>query len=114
MTIVTWGSTKGAVLDALPILNSDGISVNMLQIKLMSPFPAEAVTNILNRAKVKVGLEMNHNGQLAMLVRTQTGIKMDHQVAKYTGRPISETEVVSAIREIAQKKSERLVLTYGH
>ncbi len=114
MTIVVWGSTKGPVLDALPILQSDGISVNMLQIRLMSPFPTEAVSQILSRAKVKVGVEQNFTGQLARLVRMETGIKMDHMVVKYTGRPMSETEVVNALRDIAKKQTEKVVLTYGH
>lgn len=114
MTVVTWGSSKGPVLDAMPILQSDGISMNVLQIRMMSPFPADAVTQILNRAKIKIGIEQNFTGQLARLVRMETGIKMDHQITKFTGRPMSETEVVSALREIAKQKSEKVVLTYGH
>ncbi|MEZ4574388.1 MAG: 2-oxoacid:acceptor oxidoreductase subunit alpha [Vampirovibrionales bacterium] len=113
ITLVCFGSTKGPIIDALPILHSDGISVNMLQIRLMAPFPTEAVTNILNKAKVKVGVEKNYSGQLAQVVRQQTGIKMDHMVLKWTGRPISETEMVQAVRDISKQKSEKVVLTYG-
>lgn len=113
-TVVTWGSTTGAVRDALPQLLSDGISVNILQLRLLSPFPVEAVTRILKKAKVRIGLEMNYTGQLAKLVRMETGIAMDHQVNKFTGRPISETEVVSALRQIVKEKSEKVVLSYGH
>lgn len=114
ITVVTWGSAKGPLLDALPILQSDGISINVLQIKMMSPFPVEAVSQILSKAKVRVGVEQNFAGQLARLVRMETGIKMDHMVLKYTGRPMSETEVVTALREIANKKVEKVVLSYGH
>lgn len=114
MTILTWGSAKGPVLDAMPILKSDGISINVLQVRLMSPFPVDAITNILNRAKVKVGVEQNFTGQLARLVRMETGIKMDHMVTKFTGRPMSETEITGALREIAKQKTEKVVLTYGH
>ncbi len=113
-TIVTWGSCKGPILDALPILQSDGISMNVLQIRMMSPFPVDGVTRILERAKVKIGIEQNFTGQLARLVRMETGIKMDHLVTKFTGRPMSETEIVAALREIANKKTEKVVLTYGH
>lgn len=113
-TVVMWGSCKGPVLDALPILQSDGISVNALQIRLMSPFPVEAVSRILGRAKTRIAVEQNFTAQLAKLVRMETGIKMDHFVTKYTGRPMSETEVVAALREIANKKSEKVVLRYGH
>ena len=114
ITVLTWGSSTGPLKDALPILQSDGISVNILQIRLMAPFPVEAVSKILNKAKVKVGFEMNHEGQLAMLTKMETGISMDHQVKKWTGRPISETEAVAALREIAKKKSREVILSYGH
>ncbi len=114
VTILTWGSTVAPLLDAMPILHSDGLSFNILQICLMVPFPVEAVSRILNRAKVKIGMEMNATGQLAALTRMATGIAMDHQVKKWTGRPISETEAVSALREIINQKSKEVVLTYGH
>lgn len=113
-TVVTWGSAKGPLLDAMPILQSDGISINVLQLKLMSPFPVEAVKRILSRAKVKIGFEQNFTGQLAKLISLETGIRMDHQVSKYTGRPISETEAIAALREITSQKTEKVVLRYGH
>jgi 2-oxoglutarate ferredoxin oxidoreductase subunit alpha len=114
ITLVAWGSTKGPILDAMPILASDGIKVNFLQIRLMAPFPVEGITKILNKAKTKIGVEMNYYGQLAKVIRMETGIKMDHQVAKFTGRPMSETEVVNAVRDIVKTKAERVVLSYGH
>jgi len=114
ITVMTWGSCKGPILDAMPILASDGIVFNLLQIKLMSPFPVEAVTGILERAKLKIGIEQNYSAQLCRLVRMETGIDMHHKVVKFTGRPMSETEVVSAIREIVNQKSKKVVLTYGH
>ncbi len=114
VTVVTWGASVGPLLDAMPSLNSDGISMNILVIKLFSPFPTEGVSRILNQAKVKVGFESNTTGQLAELVKMETGISMDHRVRKWTGRPISETEAVQAIREIVSQKSKEIVLTYGH
>ena len=113
ITVVSWGSTKGAVLDAMPVLAKAGVSVNFLQLRLLWPFPAEPVTEILGRAKTLVDIEMNYSGQLAALVRQQTGINIQHRVLKWTGRPISETEVVSALEEIAKKKTERVVLSHG-
>ncbi len=114
LTVVTWGATLGPLLDAMPILKSDGITMNILVIKLFSPFPAEAVSRILSNAKTKVGFEANTTGQLAELVKMETGISMDHRVRKWNGRPTSETEAVQAIREIVSQKTKELVLTYGH
>ncbi len=112
-TIVTWGSAKPPILDALPVLKSKGINVNVLQIRLMCPFPAEAVSKILSKAKNLIDIEMNYTAQLAELVRQETGIDIPHKVLKWTGRPISETEIVSAVTEIVQKKTKKVVLRYG-
>ncbi|MFN8614341.1 MAG: 2-oxoacid:acceptor oxidoreductase subunit alpha [Vampirovibrionales bacterium] len=115
-TILTWGSTKGPILDAMPQLLSDGFDFNVLVVRLMSPFPAQGVARILSQAKTKIGFEMNHTAQLAQLTRMETGIAMDHQVTKFTGRPISETEAASAIREILSatpSSNKEVVLSYG-
>lgn len=113
LTIVSWGSTKGAILDAMPKLKAEGIKVNFLQVHLMWPFPAAAVTRILKDAKKLIDIEMNYTGQFASLLRRETGIQVRHKVLKWNGRPISETEIVSAVREIAKKGSEKVVLTAG-
>jgi 2-oxoglutarate ferredoxin oxidoreductase subunit alpha len=113
ITVVGWGSTKGAVIDAMAKLNEEGININFLQIRLLMPFPTHSVAKILQRAKTVVDIEANYTAQLASLIREQTGFYIQHRVLKWTGRPISETEVVSAIREIATNHSEKVVLRYG-
>lgn len=112
-TIVSWGSCKLPILDAIPVLKEKGIKVNFLQIRLIWPFPAEAVKRILGKAKTLIDIEMNYTGQMANLIRRETGIEIPHRVLKWTGRPLSETEIVSAVSEIAQKKSRKVVLRYG-
>lgn len=57
---------------------------------------------------------INHQGQLAQLIAMRTGIQLAHKILKYTGRPISQTEVVDAVQQVLQQRTERVVLTYGH
>jgi len=114
IVLVSWGSTKGAILDALPRLEAVGLRVGFLQVRLMSPFPTDLVAAALGRAKRLVGLEMNYTGQLAGLVREKTGLDMDDLIVKFNGRPISSDEVFTAVREIAAgKRRGRVVLTRG-
>jgi 2-oxoglutarate ferredoxin oxidoreductase subunit alpha len=114
MTIVSWGSTKGAILDSIDVLQQDhGIKANFLQIRLLQPFPTEAVTRILSKARQVVNVEMNFTSQLAQLIRMRTGITIEHNVVKYTGRPISQTELVEALLQLGKEKSEKVVLHYG-
>ena len=114
ITIVSWGSTKGAILDAMEWLEQDGISVNFLQVRLVSPFPTEYVTKLLSKAKKIVGVEMNYSGQLIGVVREKTCIPVDQLVVKYNGRPMSSEEIYDAVKMIREGKApKRLVLRHG-
>jgi 2-oxoglutarate ferredoxin oxidoreductase subunit alpha len=97
LTVVAWGSTKGTILDAIRVLETQGMKINFLQCRLMKPFPAEAVGNILRKAKHIVSMEENYSGQLASLVTEHTGILIKDRINKYDGRPFSEDEVVRAL-----------------
>src|SRR5207245_9123701 len=50
VTIVSWGSTKGPILDAIKLLERDGVGVDLLQIRLVNPFPTLAVQQRLSGA----------------------------------------------------------------
>ena len=113
LTIVSWGGTKGPILDALPDLKERGLSVNFLQIRLMSPFPVAETTPILKAAKRLMSLEQNYSGQLADVVREQTGVTIPHRVVKYNGRPVTQDEVVEAVESVTKKNMERVVLRHG-
>ncbi len=110
LTLVGWGATKGAILDAMPELEAEGRRVNFLQIRLMRPFPAGTISRLLRRAKQTVLVEANYSAQLGSLLREQTGVAMSHQVLKYDGRPFSRNEIVEGVgTAIAQRKKEVMV-----
>ena len=110
---MSWGSPKGAILDALPKLKKAGVNANFLLVHLLWPFPIEAVTRILKKAKKIVDIEMNYSGQLASLIRRETGIQIPHKILKWNGRPISETEIVEGVLQVAKKNEAKVVLTAG-
>src|SRR3989442_1288085 len=112
--IVSWGSTKGAVLDALDRLWAEGAKIGYLHMRLINPFPVDGVRKFLAKAKRRIGLEMNFGAQLAGVVREHTGIEMTHFILKYNGRPMSNTELYDALRSVLAGKAEkRTVLTRG-
>ncbi len=89
--IVSWGSTKGAILDALPK------GWKFVQIKYLRPFPRE-VTKILKNAEKIVCVENNSIGQLAYLLKAETGVEVDAKILKYDGRPFTASEVEEALK----------------
>src|SRR3989442_13888954 len=59
--IVSWGSTKGPILDAIGMLKKDGRNVGFIQIKLLQPFPTEHVKSLLKDVKTIIDIEANHS-----------------------------------------------------
>jgi 2-oxoglutarate ferredoxin oxidoreductase subunit alpha len=112
--LVSWGSTKGPILDALDRLLSEKESVGFLQLRLLNPFPSEAVMTYLAKAKNRVDIEMNFGAQLGGLIRERTGVDSTHLVLKYNGRPMSSNEVHDAIQAILRGNApHRTVLNHG-
>jgi 2-oxoglutarate ferredoxin oxidoreductase subunit alpha len=112
--VVSWGSSKGAILEAREFLEAEGIKINFLQARLMHPLPAADFSRLLQRAKRIVDVEMNYSGQLAGIVREKTGIRIEDLILKYNGRPMTSDEVYLAIKNVlAGKAAKRQVLSYG-
>src|SRR5438034_8195693 len=112
--IVSWGSTKGALLDALDRLWAEGAKIGYLHVRLINPFPTDEILPYLAKAKRRIGIEMNFGAQLAGIVREHTGVEMTHFIVKYNGRPMSNTELYDAIKTFLRGKAERsTVLTRG-
>jgi 2-oxoglutarate ferredoxin oxidoreductase subunit alpha len=113
VTLVGWGSTKGAILDAMPELQRSGITINFLQVRLMRPFPAAEVAAILRSARTKVLIEANYAGQLGALIREHTGENMDHRVLKYDGRPFSRNEIVECVQQALSGKKREVMASHA-
>ena len=113
-TIISWGSSKGPILDALKMLKDEGISIGFVQLKLINPFPSDYVKFLLKDAKTIIDIEANHSGQLGKLFKQNTGRDVDYSILKYTGRAMTSTEVYDSLKKIIENKAnKREVLMHG-
>src|SRR5918992_72878 len=114
LTIISWGSTKGAILDAMDRLAYDGKKIKFVQVRLIHPFPTEVVEKMLDNTKVLVDIEMNYSSQLGLLVKQNLKREIDYSIVKYNGRPMSSSEIYNAIMHIIDgDASRRIVLENG-
>jgi 2-oxoglutarate ferredoxin oxidoreductase subunit alpha len=112
--IVSWGSTKGPILDAIEMLKKEGFAVGFIQIKLLHPFPTDYIKSLLKGTKTIIDVEANHSAQLGSLLNEHLDHKVGYYIVKYTGRPMTSTEVHDSLKKILEHKAEkRQVLTYG-
>jgi len=113
-TIISWGSAKGPILDALQMLKEEGISIGYIQLKLIHPFPTDYVNLLLKDAKTIIDIEANHSAQLGKLFKQNTGRDVDYSILKYTGRAMTSTEVYDSLKKIIENKADkREVLMHG-
>jgi 2-oxoglutarate ferredoxin oxidoreductase subunit alpha len=98
--VVSWGSPKGAIIEAINQLKEEGHSIGFVQVRLMLPFPSDQIKQLLEGKKRIIDVEDNHNAQLAGVITENTQIKPTHCILKYTGRPMMTTEVYGALKKI--------------
>jgi 2-oxoglutarate ferredoxin oxidoreductase subunit alpha len=80
-------------------------------VRLLWPFPATEVEQLLEGARPLVAIEENYSGQFARLLRAQTGLYPDYLILKYNGRPMTCGELHRALHEIrAGTAGHRIVL----
>jgi 2-oxoglutarate ferredoxin oxidoreductase subunit alpha len=112
--VVSWGSPKGAILEAVSKLTDEGFNLRFLQVRMLHPLPKDFVANALKTADRIVAVENNYSGQLAEIIKEKTGIPANFHILKYNGRPMTATEVYVALKNVLLgQASERQVLTYG-
>ena len=111
--VVSWGSTKGAVVSAVEELRKEGVDISFLQVRMIHPLDRELIKSKIH-GKIKIAVENNYSGQLAGLITEKTGEEFDHLILKWTGRPMSFNEVYDALRKIVKGKARgRIPLREG-
>ncbi len=83
-TIIGWGSTRGAISEAVDILHGEGTEINSLHFNDLWPFYV---------------VENNATGQLAHLITRETGKKVSGHILKYDGRPFTPADIAAKVRE---------------
>jgi 2-oxoglutarate ferredoxin oxidoreductase subunit alpha len=96
--LVGWGSTYGALREAVDLLRSENVDVNLLHLNELWPFPAGSLAAALDKAKRSYVVEGNATGQLAHLIRAETGRDVTGKVLKYDGRPFSPAVIAARMR----------------
>jgi 2-oxoglutarate ferredoxin oxidoreductase subunit alpha len=98
-TLIGWGSTYGAIHEAVNILRREDTSVNMLHLNELWPFPVEAVADAVGKARNSYVIENNATGQLARLIKTETGYDVGGRILKYDGRPFTPDYIAQAVKK---------------
>ena len=98
LLLVTWGSSKGSVMEAAAKLRNDSSRVGILHFSQVWPLVPDQFLGYLESAGEVVCVEGNVYGQLARLIRRETGFGVHRRVLRYDGLPITPEYILRQLR----------------
>lgn len=96
IAFITWGSTEGAMQEAIDLAAQQNLSCAQLHLLLLNPLPENAIREFLKNKKQIVVAELNYTGQLAQRMRAALNIQVD-SFTKCTGQPFTPYELLKHI-----------------
>jgi 2-oxoglutarate ferredoxin oxidoreductase subunit alpha len=100
LVLLGWGSTHGAIKEAVDELNQNEIAAQMVHYSELFPFnPRHMVTAGLGKAKI-IGVENNFTGQFTDFFSKTTGLSIEQKILKYDGRPFTSREIIDQVKDM--------------
>jgi 2-oxoglutarate ferredoxin oxidoreductase subunit alpha len=98
LLLISWGSGKGPVDEAASHLRAHGQPTATLHFAQVWPMAAEQFLGHLQGAKRVVSVESNATGQLAQLIRRETGFFIERRVLRYDGLPLTPEFILRGLK----------------
>jgi 2-oxoglutarate/2-oxoacid ferredoxin oxidoreductase subunit alpha len=98
---LTWGSTLGAVAEAIDRLAGQGIKAHALAPRMIWPLPTHQIDRFLKGKRVVVVPEVNYTGQYAQLLKTHYPNVEFTRLNVYGGQPFSVAQIVEAVTSVS-------------
>ncbi len=99
--LIGWGSTEGAIQEAVDRALTLGYKVASLHLRVLSPLPDASLKAFAASVQKLVVPECNYSGQLANLLGAKYGLQ-PIRVNKFGGIPFTSGEIVKVIEEVSQ------------
>lgn len=100
--ILTWGSTAGAVIEAIDLLQSRGINADLLAPKMLRPLPDHQIEPWLASKRIVIVPEVNYSGQFADLVVARYAREVV-RINTYGGVPFRVRELAHRIAQAVEQ-----------
>ncbi len=97
VVFVSWGSTKGIILEAQKQLAQKGIKTGFYHFNHIYPIDREKVKKLFEKDKRYILVENNSWGQFGKLLTMETGIEIKERLLRYDGRPIEVEQIIKLI-----------------
>ncbi|MEK9169601.1 MAG: 2-oxoacid:acceptor oxidoreductase subunit alpha [Patescibacteria group bacterium] len=99
---VSWGSTKGIVLQAQKLLKDKKTDSTFIHFNHLYPLDKKKVLTLFKENKKYILIENNSWGQFGKLLTMETGIEIKNKILRYDGRPITVEEVIKHVNPLTR------------
>jgi 2-oxoglutarate ferredoxin oxidoreductase subunit alpha len=97
VVLLGFGSTYGVMKEVCDV--ADDRKIGFIHLSQVWPFPASEMIALLKDAKKVLTVENNAGGQLARLLRRETGLQADGSVLKFDGRPFDLDYLIDCVKK---------------
>jgi len=101
--VISWGSNEGAMVEAIDLLEADGISVRFISVPYI--FPRPDLSDDINAADDVLVVECNNTGQFADLLEHDALARVE-RINKYNGVRYKADELAAEIKDALADESE--------
>lgn len=100
--LIGWGSTYGALKEAVDILNSDKEKVSLIHFSEVWPLNKKYF-DFLDKAKFVCVAENNFRGQFAHLIAATAGKIIENKINKFNGLAFTAAEIVKEYKRLKNR-----------
>lgn len=94
--LIGFGSTKGAIAEAVEILNGQGHRAQGVHLPQVFPLP-KGLEQLLHKPAQKYIVESNYSGQLEDLIASRFAWKPTGSIRRYDGRPMNASFILDRL-----------------
>ncbi len=95
-TFITWGSSKSTLVDSLELLKEAGKNFKIIHYSYIWPLKTQILESLRNTQDKVYVVEQNFEGQLAELIKAQTGMQFK-KINRYDSKPFYIEDIIQEI-----------------
>ena len=104
LLIVGWGSTRGAIEEAVGLAQKQGLKVSGMHLRVVYPLPL-MLKEVFAKFKKVMSVEVAYGdalkpSPLALLLRSEALVDIQPLMAEATGRPVRPKVIVERVKEV--------------
>jgi 2-oxoglutarate ferredoxin oxidoreductase subunit alpha len=98
--VIAWGSSKGAVKEAVQLLEKEGIDISFIIPQLIYPLPEHVIQPMIDKFDKIIVVELSHSGQFFKYLKSELHLPRDtYSYCRVGGKPFNVSEIYDMLKK---------------